>query len=163
MDPHENSDATSVVDILQMLRIYCFTTGMGALCFILYLAIRMIVMWKVAMYAEARSTLYFSLLVGTDVGVVAVILTLAYLTPRMVITWITTLVLEIILGRRLHHRIEAVKFGERIAREMSKMTFKIALKGGEIAAMVAGMATLVGFTLLRARLGDWTGISIFPR
>lgn len=156
------SEAALRLTIAKLLWIYSFTAGLAALFCCIYLGIKMIIMWKVAMYTQALSPLDLSLLVGTDIGVLAVIVCLVFLVPRMIMTWITALVFEFIFDRKLQGSRAAVEDGKKLAREISIITIRNALKGGEVAAIVAAVATLVGLTLVRSHVGDSTGTSVFP-
>lgn len=149
------SEAAVRVGLFKFLRVYCFTTGVGIVFFSAYLVIRMVIIWKIAMYSQPLSVWHLSVLVGTDVGVVVVLLSLIFLVPRMIMTWITAMVLEIIFDRKLHRGQQAVKNGKVLAREISRITLVNALKGGETAAIVAAVATLVGLTLLKLY---WSGV-----
>lgn len=156
------SEAALRLTIARLLWIYSFTAGVAALFCCIYLGIKMIIMWKMAMYTRALSPFDLSLLVGSDIGVLAVIVCLVFLVPRMIMTWITALVFEFIFDRKLHRSRAAVENGKKLAREISIITIRNALKGGEVAAIVAAVATLVGLTLLRSHVGDSTGTSVFP-
>eukprot|EP00250_Pteridium_aquilinum_P022480 c25389_g1_i1 orf=919-1449(-) len=159
---HSYSEAALRLTIARLLWIYSFTAGIVALFFCIYLGIRMIIMWKVAMYTRALSPFELSLLIGTDMGLLTVVVCLVFLVPRMIMTWITALVFEFIFDRKLQHRRAVVENGKKLAREISIITIRNALKGGEVAAMVAAVATLAGLTLIRSRVGDSTGTSVFP-
>lgn len=155
------SEAAATVGICKLLWIYSFAIAVAAVCYSIYLAARMVFMWKAALYSQALSPLNLSILVGTDVGLLAIITSLVFLIPRMIMTWVTALVFSIIFDCKLHRGSEAVQNGKKLAREISRITLLNALKGGEIVAMVAAMATLVGLALLRAHVSDWTGLSLF--
>ncbi|KAH7435651.1 hypothetical protein KP509_06G073700 [Ceratopteris richardii] len=94
-------------------------------------------------------------------GVLAVIVCLVFLVPRMIMTWITALVFEFIFERKLQRSKAVVENGKRLAREISIATIRNALKGGEVAAIVGALATLVGLTLLRSHVSDSTSTSVF--
>ncbi|KAH7435649.1 hypothetical protein KP509_06G073700 [Ceratopteris richardii] len=140
---------------------YSFAAGVLALVSCIYLGASMVIMWKVAMYSNALSPIDLSLLVGTDMGVLAVIVCLVFLVPRMIMTWITALVFEFIFERKLQRSKAVVENGKRLAREISIATIRNALKGGEVAAIVGALATLVGLTLLRSHVSDSTSTSVF--
>ncbi|MCO5599994.1 hypothetical protein L7F22_054102 [Adiantum nelumboides] len=156
------SEAAFRVTIARLLWIYSLTAGVLALFCCIYLGVKMVVVWKVAMYSQALSPFDLSLLVGTDVGVLAVVVCLVFLVPRMIMTWITALVFEFVFERKLQRGNAVVENGKKLAREISIITIRNALKGGEIAAMVGAVATLVALTLVRSHVSDSTGTSVFP-
>eukprot|EP00250_Pteridium_aquilinum_P022482 c25389_g1_i4 orf=726-1346(-) len=111
---HSYSEAALRLTIARLLWIYSFTAGIVALFFCIYLGIRMIIMWKVAMYTRALSPFELSLLIGTDMGLLTVVVCLVFLVPRMIMTWITALVFEFIFDRKLQHRRAVVENGKKL-------------------------------------------------
>eukprot|EP00250_Pteridium_aquilinum_P031793 c44277_g1_i1 orf=124-630(+) len=137
------------VIFLHFVRIYCLMTGVGTICFIIYLLLRMVVMWQISMLMQCRSALHLSLLVGTNVGVLAVMVGALFLAPRFIITWITTLVLEVLLNLKIFHGMQAVENGKILAHKISRIALVEALHNGEVAAIVSAITTLVALAFLR--------------
>ncbi|MCO5578137.1 hypothetical protein L7F22_031975 [Adiantum nelumboides] len=124
--------------LVDFFKLYCFTTGLGALVFVAYLLIRMLILWQVSMFSQSRSTLHFSFLVGTDVGVIVVILVALYTIPHMIVTWTTTLVVKFLLQPNYFYAEDAIK----LARQLWHRTLRRALRSGEFVAIVAAICTL---------------------
>jgi hypothetical protein len=147
------SEAAFTVAIAKLLWIYTFSLGFAILSITLGFALRMIILWKIAMYTQNLSPLDLSLLVGSDIGAISAISFLILLIPRMIITWTTALIFEFVFDRKLQRDQKMIENGKKMAREISITMISNALQGGEIAGFVASVATLIGLTLLRWNVG----------
>ena len=147
------SDSALIVGIAKLLWIYTFSLGIGALLITLGFTIRMIILWKITVYTKCLSPLDLSIVVGSDIDVISAVGLLILLVPQMIITWTTALIFDFIFDRKLHRGQAIIENGKKLAREISFTTIRNALKGGEIAGIVASVATLIGLTLLRSRIG----------
>ena len=148
------SESALTVALAKLLWIYTFTLGFGTLFMTLVFAIRTILLWKLTIYTQSLSPLDLSLVVGSDIGAVSAVVFLILLIPRMIITWTTALIFRFIFDRKLHRDQTLVENGKKMAREISIITISNALQGGEIAGLIASVATLIGVTLLRWHMGD---------
>lgn len=101
--------------------------------------------------------LQHSLLLGSELGVLAMIAFLTFLVPTLIMTWITALVFQYLFGRGLFGRRKGlVQEGYQIAKDITWMAIKSMLKKANVAAtVVVVFAVLVcGFNNSKAARAD---------
>ncbi|KAJ7571365.1 hypothetical protein O6H91_01G161000 [Diphasiastrum complanatum] len=112
----------------------------------LFLLSRFYFLWRVNVYnrvAAERSLLEASILVGTEVGVLAMAVLLVFLIPRMIMTWTTALVFDFIFGRAHGSQEVLVEDGSKMAVELSISTLKRVVREGNRVAIIVGILCLL--------------------
>ncbi|KAH7423033.1 hypothetical protein KP509_12G036500 [Ceratopteris richardii] len=133
--------------ILEFFKLYFLITGVGAVIMVIYLLVRMVITWQVLMFMQCQTTLQFSLLVGTDVGLLVVIAYILYSIPHIIIAWTTSVILKCFVGERIVCWVEIAEDAKNLAVGFWQHSLKQAFNSGEMAAVVVALITLVYITI----------------
>lgn len=122
----------------------------------LYLAVRSFGSWDVSVRnssATRWSIAGATFLLGLEVGVLVITGLLAFLIPRMVMTWTTTIVFEYIFGKGLEEQQVLIRDGRKIARELFVWILTSVLRVAVVGAVVVFGLLAISETLhYRTRL-----------
>ncbi|KAL2612133.1 hypothetical protein R1flu_023825 [Riccia fluitans] len=96
--------------------------------------------------ASEWSLIHNSVILGTEIGLLAMVALITFLVPALIMTWITALVFEYMFGRGLFGRSQRlIEDGSMIARDISWMAFKSAVKEGNIVAFIVVIVCLLTY------------------
>ncbi|KAJ7560627.1 hypothetical protein O6H91_04G137500 [Diphasiastrum complanatum] len=119
---------------------------LAALFWGIFLIIRFTFLWRLNVYsrvATERSSWEASIVVGTEVGLLAMAVLLVLLIPRMIMTWTTALVFEFIFGRGHGRQEVIVEDGSKMAVELSISTLKRVVREGNRVAFTVALLCLL--------------------
>lgn len=86
---------------------------------------------------EDWEMLQHSLLLGSELGLLAMVAFLTFLVPTLIMTWITALVFQYLFGRRFFGRRKAlIQEGCQIAKDITWMAIKSMLRKVNVAATI---------------------------
>ncbi|BBN17629.1 hypothetical protein MPTK1_7g15890 [Marchantia polymorpha subsp. ruderalis] len=122
--------------------VWCTVLYGGMLFWALFLVFQITPPWMSSFKPLSRGAsewtlLHNSVILGTEVGLLAMVALITFLVPALIMTWITALVFEYMFGRGLFGRPQRlIEDGSMIARDISWMAFKSVVKEGNVVAVI---------------------------